>query len=780
MTLIYLGVGWLLGLAWGAFCPLRWPIWVALSVLPLLAAVLRRDKRSVWRLYLALAFLLLGAGRYRLAAAGDTHLAAYNGRGWVTITGVVAAEPAPQADLTRLVVAVDSIQVEGQPAEPVSGRVMLEAPRYPAYHYGDMLQVAGRLHAPPEYPGFSYRAYLARQDVYSLMRRPLIEPLTGAGGSWLKRSLFSFKAAAQRVVQAILPSPESALLTGVVLGNDRDIPDRLMEAFNATGATHVIAISGFNISILSALMLSWLGRLMPQRAAGLLTVGGIAVYTVLVGAEAAVVRAAVMGSLLVAGRLLGRRTFGPTSLSAAAVAMTAVNPLLVADIGFQLSVAATLGLMLVSELTPRDLPAGELAQLARLSHLLGETLLLTLVAQLATLPLLAYYFGRISPISPLVNLLIQFAQPPLMILGSLATLAGSLWLPLGQILGWLSYPFLWWTIRAVEVGANLPFASVQIDFSAAALVVSYLLLAGLVGWAFHCGGQKELWQRVSRRLDLKLLAAATIVNLILVGSVLARRPDGRLHVYFLDVGEGEATLIETPSGRWLLVDGGPDPAAVQAHLGRRLPLWLHSLDLVVATHPDYEHINGLPAVLERYPAGAVMTNGAENSLAAWAELERLIERNEIPLVLAQPGQIVAVEDGVSLQVLRADGGTAGDQDDGSIVTRLAYGEVSFLLTADIKEAAELDLVESGFSLQSTVLKLPNGGDRDGTSDALLAASSPQVVVFSVGARNPERHPYPRVLARVQALGVPVLRTDEVGTIHLITDGQHLDLLTERD
>jgi competence protein ComEC len=662
---------------------------------------------------------------------------------------------------------------------------LLEAPRYPVFRYGDRLRFAGRLVTPAEGDSFSYRSYLARQRIYSLVRQPIITQLDGRDGSLIKHTLLDLKAHVGTIVGQILPDPEASLLRGILLGNDQGIPDRLVEDFNTTGTSHIIAISGYNFSIITSMLFRRLKAWMPPRRAGALALTIIIVYTVLVGASAGVVRAAIMGGLLVVGELLGRRPFLPASLMAAGIGMTAADPLVAGDVSFQLSFAATWGLVLYAEpLERRTLVA--LTHLVgqpwakRLAKLLSEGLLLTVAAQITTLPLVVYHFGHVSRVSPLSNLLILLVQPPLMALGGLATAAGVLFLPLGQVAAWLSFPFLWWTIRAVEATARFPGASIEAGLSLPGLVVIYTILAGLTGLAPRLGGFEGLRRGLTAKLALKASLASAGVSLLLAISLIHSSPDGRLHVAFLDVGEGEAILIQTPSGRHILVDGGPDPALLRSHLGRRLSFWRRSLDLVFATHPDNDHIDGLPAALASHRIGALITNGQTEGPPAWEEMLALAERAGIPVVTAVRGQTITIGDGVTLEVLHPGDRPVEGSDDNSIVLQVRYGDATFLLTGDAGQEVEAALLETDLPLGSTVLKAADSGDRKGTSQPFLEAVDPWVVVFSVGdaANNPNRHPADRVLERVERMGCTVGRTDLQGNIHFMTDGQRLWIATD--
>ncbi len=483
--------------------------------------------------------------------------------------------------------------------------------------------------------------------------------------------------------------------------------------------------------------------------------------------------------------MLGRRPFLPASLMAAGIGMTAVDPLVAGDVSFQLSFAATWGLALYAEPLERS-------TLAALTHLVGQewakrltgwlcdALLLTVAAQLTTLPLIVHHFGRLARFSLLSNLLILPVQPLLMALGGLATAAGVLFLPLGQVAAWLSFPFLWWTIRAVEATARLPGASIEAGLSLPGLVATYVIIAGLTWLASRPGGFEGLRRRLTAGLAVRVSLAAAGTSLLLAISLIHSLPDGRLHVTFLDVGEGEAILIQTPSGRHILVDGGPDPALLKSHLGRQLSFWRRSLDLVVASHPDNDHISGLPAAMASHRIGALITNGQTDGPAAWEQMLALAEQTGVPVVTAVRGQTITTGDGVTLEVLHPSDRLAEGSDDNSIVLRIRYGDATFLLTGDAGQDVEATLMEADLPLQSIVLKAADSGDRNGTSHPFLEAVDPWVVVFSVGdaATNPNHHPADRVLERVERMGCAIGRTDLQGSIHFMTDGQQLWITTD--
>ena len=246
MLLVYLGIAWFLGLWLASVVALDWPVWLVAAVLGLITAVLARKHQSIrWGAACVLA-LALGALRYGTAVPtiDQNHIAHYNGTRNLTITGLVVDEPDVRDRFVNLRVEVDSIQVSGGAQLPMQGVVQVQTYRFPVINYGSRLRVTGILETPPEGETFSYRAYLARQGIHSLMSLPNVTVIAENEGNPIYQAIFAFKSRAQATIAQLIPEPQAALLTGILLGNDNGLPPDLDEAFRTTGMTHIIAISG--------------------------------------------------------------------------------------------------------------------------------------------------------------------------------------------------------------------------------------------------------------------------------------------------------------------------------------------------------------------------------------------------------------------------------------------------------------------------------------------------------------------------------------------------------
>ena len=252
-----------------------------------------------------------------------------------------------------------------------------------------------------------------------------------------------------------------------------------------------------------------------------------------------------------------------------------------------------------------------------------------------------------------------------------------------------------------------------------------------------------------------------------------------LRVTFFEIDRGHMTLIETPAGNRVLIDGGRDAEAAVSKLESHLPFWDRSLDLVLLTHPDVDHVGGLQAVMERLDVGLLMESPVDHqsqTYAAW----RIIADAHPNRTVADPGQVVALDHGVALHVLLARRDGPGlSINDASVVTKLTYGDVLMLLPGDISRVSEYTLLESGLDLRSTVLQVPHHGSDTSSTETFLQAVDPAFAIVQVGNRNPFGHPSPEVMARLNTT-VPehqVLVTREAGTVTLESDGQRLWVIT---
>jgi len=434
-----------------------------------------------WRMAgLGLIFICLGIMRYEYALpqAVEQDIQFYNDQE-VRVAGIVSQEPDVRKDHVKLTVKA-VYGLENTP-EQVSGKILLKIALYPEYRYGDLVDAKCKLQAPEPLSfetesgtrDFAYDKYLARFDIYSVCYRPKISLIAHDQGNTIMSGLLSIKNKFVKAVQMSLPEPQASFLGGLILGAKKAIPDDLMESFNRTGTTHIVALSGYNITIIAILILNLCKRLWISRKKSFwVSLFAITFFVLITGAQASIVRAGIMGMLVLLATQLGRMSRITNTLILAAVVMIIVNPkVLVFDAGFQLSFLATIGLVYLSPILKKFftwLPN---------KFEIQQSMVATLSAIIFTTPLILYQFGRFSIVAPLVNVLILPAIPVAMGLGFITGLLALIWQPLGQIFGWIVWVILSYIIFIVETFAKIDFASFEIaSISWAWLVAGYVAL----------------------------------------------------------------------------------------------------------------------------------------------------------------------------------------------------------------------------------------------------------------------------------------------------------------
>ncbi|OGE76073.1 MAG: hypothetical protein A3C85_01995 [Candidatus Doudnabacteria bacterium RIFCSPHIGHO2_02_FULL_48_21] len=432
---------------------------IAAMVFLMLISVWWNDKRLVLAGFLGLA-ALVGAVRHQQSFPdNEDTLVKYYGKE-TEFEAVVIREPDVRSDKINLTV---------KPVE-FNGNILLNIGRYPEYSYGDKLKVSGKVEEPFESEEFSYKDYLARYETYALMRFPKIKKIGQGEAGKTKAALLAVKHQFQSALAQVLPEPHNALAQGLILGAKRAIPEDLKNAMIAVGVSHIIVISGYNMSIITQNILKirpWAGR----RAAMILSFALILAFVIMSGADASVVRAAIMAMLAVIAMNIGRIYVSLNALVFVAALMVFQNPKILAfDIGFQLSFTATAGLIYLG-------PAFE-KWLSRLPNILEfrKNLSATLAAQIFTLPLLIFYFDRLSIVSLLVNILILWTVPYAMFFALVTGLAGLLYLPLAKLLAAALWGILEYQIRVVEFFARAPFAEIAVSLPAAVIFIYYAAL----------------------------------------------------------------------------------------------------------------------------------------------------------------------------------------------------------------------------------------------------------------------------------------------------------------
>lgn len=709
-----------------------WGVWLSGIAVGLVALLARRLMLAAVAMLAAV--VALGVLRATPAPLPPDHIARLSLPTRADVFGRLVVSPVPAGGRTRLVLDVERVDDERR-----SGRLQLTA-------YGDGLELvagqriraaAARLAVPIGFRnpgGFDYVTHLARDGIHvtGSTRTDDVTALDAPAAPWHER----VRRRAVTAIDGTLPPASAALLAGLLLGERRSLPPEIDDGFRRAGVYHVLAVSGFNVALVASAVfllarLIGLGRRSAAASAGVVVLA----FGAVVGPQPSVLRAVVMAMLVLAAVLLDRETEVLNSLAAAALLILAFRPWDLLDPGFQLSFAATAGIVLAPH--SRRPILGALAVSA--------------AAQVAVLPITLWHFHQVSVVGLVANLIVV----PLAAVATVVGLAGAVlafaWDAAGRVAFDAIWPVLLALRAAVALAAAVPHALVYLPAPPGPAIVAYAATLVLAAFAWRVRGTNMRWTRWSGGMALGALVVAVVIAVW----PLARPRDGRLHVAMLDVGQGDALVIEGTDGRAVVVDAGPGGAG-RLDAGERVVapyLWWRGLLRVratVVTHDHADHAGGMAAVRARFPGAEVWT------AADLASTPRALG-------------------GAVLSALPVSVGTRPN--DHALVLRLDYGAASFLLTSDIPGVAERALLARGAPIDATVLKVAHHGARDSSTPAFLAAVRPAVAAVSVGARNPYRHPDPGALTRLTAAGARVLRTDRDGALLFETDGRILSVTT---
>jgi len=723
----------------------------------------------------------------------------------VLVEGIVVETPVVSADreTTALLIKTISVSLPGHSAKTAIG--LIRATLHwteTRTAYGDLVRVSGSLIAPspPTNPGQSdFRASMARRGIYAMLsawKPEDFRALAHNRGSGPRKTLLAMRHWATGRLDKLVGAPESGLLASIVFGlTSGDFSPDILDAFRATGLMHILVASGLNVGLLAIICLGVLGSFGLSRAQSApITIPILIFYLFLCGAEPPLLRSTLMFSLMVAGQMIGRPGNALNALGASGLILLAIDPGGPWDRSFQLSFMATLGVILMT---------GWLTEhRGRIPRWMAEAGACTISAQLFLLPLLASLFGQLPLFGALANLLVTPVMGIFLSGGIL--LLGLGWIPfvgagLGIGLKWCLLAVLY----VVESFAHIPLASVVVPpFSTLGWIAYAAWLAGINLWMQASPAGKKAdpdspysitrlpspeEERAERKQLLPLLRAGQAAALagaavlaILAWRAALRPAPGNLSVTFLDVGEGSAIIVRLPSGRAVLVDGGPPFAGgsvVAPHLKYR---GIGRLAGIILTHPHADHEGGIPAVLRQIRADTVYVTGQGlRGDPVFSEILSVMSSRKTPLRIVHSGMELIGEPDVKIRFLSPPAGflqvgpQADREDANSAVLAVEYRNTSALLPADIRVPTESLLLRAIRALAGPerLLGVPHHGSASASSRRFLEAYNPTQAVASVGARNRFGHPHPAIVIRYSDQGTRLARTDQLGAVEAVSNGR---------
>ena len=760
---------------------------VALSGLALLGAVAgfyRKANWTGWMLWVVV--VLLGALRYHIDTALSPlpHLVAlevFGQRG--VITGRIVQEPEHSDERVRFVIELEQV-VTDSAIYHLSGQVLVTVKdAYLPADYGDRVSLRGKLQRPHAMrnPGaFDYQAFLAQQDIYGTLfvsKPEQVVSVERLPGHYLYEGVvLPLRRAVRQSIERNLSGAPAGLLLGVLLGEKQQIPEAVRAAFRSTGLAHTLVVSGLHVGLVGGFFFFGFRLLrLADRPSSAATIVALVLYALVTGAQVPVVRAVLMGSVVLLGRVLRRQGDIYNTLGLAALAILVIWPESPWSLSFQLSFGATWAIVaLHGPLTSLFPPAYQRAD-SRVGRWIVSPLCASLAAQLGTGPLIAYSFQQLALGAVVANIVVVPLLALAVGLGLLAALTGWILPWVATAFNAANYLVLVGLIELVSWWAALPFASVTVPRPGMLFVAGAAALCLLGPLLSH-----KAWAR-------KAVIFTVLVWLnVAVWSYALRSHD--LEIVFLDVGQGDAAFVRFPNGKTMVVDGGERNAYFDCGEQVLLPflryMGVRRVDVVVASHPHNDHIGGLVALLEQMEVGHFLDSGQGYDSWTARRLRELIAERGVHYRRVAAGDSLAGLGGVAGLVLHptadfvdADGNTPFGLNSSSVVFSLQHGAVRVLFTGDVEQETDPVILAWGPRLQAQLLKVAHHGSRTSSQPLFIEAVAPAVAVMSLGEGNKFKHPAPEIVARYAAHGARVLRTDHTGAVQVRIDGTNMAVQT---
>ncbi len=618
--------------------------------------------------------------------------------------------------------------------------------------------------------GFDFESWLLARKIPAMMtvKSNAVQWIGERKNLPLLRFGFKMQQAVLASLERNLSGEKAALMAAMLTGYRENLTDSMENAFSAAGLSHIMAVSGANLGFL-LLPLLWLFKNlgMNRKAAALVSIPFIFFFVLVAGMEASVLRACVMAAVIMAGKALDRKPDLLNSLGIASLILLAVNPFMLFDAGFILSFGATAGLALlygrIRGILPEWFPG-----------IIRETVAATVSAQAGVLPLLILYFSRISLVSLLSNLFVVPMTGITTVLGMICVAVDHIHPVFGMLTGYMLQSLLHVILVITEFCASVPWAEVNMQHWSLPVILAYyavLIPAGVYGLPFFI------------RYKAGIAVCACVMGaFILVSGLLP----GSLKVTFVDVGQGDCTFIQTPSGKSYLMDGGGTyQEAETGYIGKRilLPLLMHegviSLEQVFVSHAHMDHMSGVLTLLKTYPVKAVGLPDYPEAVQDFAPLIKLCEEKDIELSFFSDGDEVMLDQHTALRFLHPDDKTPPGEDNlnnTSLCGLLYYGRLQILFTGDLETGAENIFFGNNTAMDCDILKVPHHGGKNASSERFIQFTKPEAAVISVG-RNNYGHPSEAVLERLNENDTMVFTTLEHGAVIVNSDGEKYRIRT---
>ena len=672
--------------------------------------------------------------------------------------------------------------------------------------FGDVVEITGVYEEPNiarNYKGFDYKQYLKSKNIYGTIDCVQYEIIANNKINIISNIINYVQNNIKENMSNILDEEQGALCIGILIGDRENISDITEDNFKKSNLTHMLAVSGSHITYIIVALTTLLSKT-NRKFSLIITIIFLLFFTVLTGFTASVLRASIMGILTLLASILHRKSDTINNLGISSIIILLYNPYLLVDAGFLLSYAGTIGIIffskkisngisiIVNKINPNllNIEQNNNSKILFVKSIIEKIILyvisslsVTISANIVIIPIMAYMFSTISFTFWISNILAGSIMEVVTIFGFITYLISIVFPMLAEFLGIALNLFLTILLKIAEISSIIPGASIYIKTPSLIMCVMYYLVIFIL---FNLKPIRQFIRKkaifrflIIKAKKHKLKILVTIITVIILLNSIIYVTDKNLKIYFVDVGQGDCTLIQTHEKKNILIDGGGSEfgsfdVGESILLPYLLNRGINKIDYMMISHFDSDHIGGLFYIMKNLKVDNIIISRQGKNSENFKKFIQIMSKKQINLIIVKRGDYVKIDDTSYFEILFPEEKQISDNvlNNNSIVAKFVSSNVTMLFTGDIEEIAEKRLCElyrNTNKLQADIIKVAHHGSKTSSTLSFLELVNPQIALIGVGADNNFGHPNEGVLERIKKLGTQIYRTDQTGEVSIVID-----------
>ncbi len=652
--------------------------------------------------------------------------------------------------------------------------------------YGDIIEVKGKYEEPESrrnYKGFDYKLYLKTKNILGTLKSTNIKKVSHKIENpieYIESKSIKLSENLKQKSNNILPQEIASIFIGIILGDRTEIPEEAIENFRNANMSHILAVSGMHMSYLILLATQIIGKLIGKKQSYYISIILIIEYMFLTGFSASIIRAGIMGIILISSKIFYKNNDVLTNIAISALIILLKNPYTIFDLSFQFSYGGTIGIILFQKFISKNF----LEKIIKSKKII-EIISVTISAQIIILPISIIQFNKLNIYFILTNLIIGFIIGPVMACGFIFLITLIINVKTAQIFSIILQIAIKALILTSQI-AKLPYSNIYLPTPNFIQIIIYFLSIHIFMFIYYIYNTKNKTQTVKRfrniismikfylkyRMTPKTKSRTKIISIIIIALIMVMQIIPKdLKVYFVDVNQGDSTFIVTPKGKTILIDGG---GSSYTNVGKNtlLPYILDrgytKIDIAIISHMDLDHCDGIIYLMDKIKIKTIIIGKQYEESDNYKRFVKLAKEKRIEVKIVEAGENINIERNVNLDILWPDSKNKISENainNNSLVFKLKYKKYSILFTGDIEEIAEKAILERYKNmLQSTILKVAHHGSKTSTTAEFLKAVKPRYALIGVGKNNKFGHPSENTIKKLKEMKVKIFRTDELGEI----------------